>query len=242
MPWEEYIKWLTSVWVECKRVLRKGGRLAINIATTTNRQDDNNKEYIRPIGGYIYSQMKQIGMLPFGEIVWSKQDAAGKKTAWGSFCACSFPIIRSTHEYIFVYSKEQFKLDGDPELSDLEPNEFEQWTFSTWFITPETSHPGGHPVPFPVELATRVIKLYPYRGDIVLDPFSGSGTTCYAAKLLNRRYIGIDIDSKYCAYAKERLGCCEDIFANETYIPRSIRLAKLNKADNRYQDIYKEEK
>jgi len=238
MPWDDYIVWLTKVWKECKRVLRIGGRMAINMATITNRQADKNKAYIRQIIKYLGNQMDEIGMLPFAEIVWYKQDAAGKKTAWGSWLSPSCPVIRSTHEYLCVYSKDQFQLKGDIEQSDLEKEEFEQWTLSTWFITPETRHPGGHPVPFPPELVERAIKLWTYRGDIVLDPFMGSGTTAHVACQLNRRYIGIDIDESYVEYAKGRIIEDQDMFdkENNLYIKRSDRLKKKGSGESQDEE------
>jgi DNA modification methylase len=234
MLYQDYLDWLKNIFIECKRVLRVGGRLAINMAIT-NRQEDKNKEYIRILGKYLGNMMEEIDMLPFAEIIWYKQDSAGKKTSWGSYCSCSTPIIRSTHEFIYVFSKEQYKLEGDIEESDMEPDEFHQWTFSTWFIQPETTRPGNHPVAFPLELAKRVIKLYSYRNDVVLDPFSGSGTTCLAAYLLNRKYIGIDISKKYCDFAENRIEKAkqesEMQLEQKEYILRSERLKRYKKTN-----------
>lgn len=226
MPWGDYLEWLLKVWKESKRVLRKGGRLAINMATITNREDSH-KEYFRFIGKYLANQMEQINMLPFAEFVWYKQDAAGRKTAWGSWCSCSFPTIRSTHEFVYVFAKDQYRLEGDIELSDMTPKEFTDWTFSTWSIRPETKKLGGHPVPFPQELAKRVIKLFSYRNDIVLDPFSGSGTTSYVANKYGRKYLGIDNNIQYCNFAEDRIKKYNDMnLYNNDYIPRSERLKK----------------
>ena len=236
MNYFEYLKWLKNVFLECKRTLRVGGRFAINMATITNRQEDKDKEYIRILGKYLGNMMEEIGMLPFAEIIWSKQDAAGKKTAWGSFTSSSCPIIRSTHEFIYVFSKEQFRLDGDSELSDMTPEEFNEYTFSTWSIQPETSRNIDHPVPFPIELVKRIIKLYSYRGDVVLDPFNGSGTTCLTAYLLGRQYIGIDNSKKYCDFAENRIREAkiniEMQLDQEVYIPRSVRLKNHKSKDN----------
>jgi len=184
--------------------------------------------------------MDEIGMLPFAEIVWYKQDAAGKKTAWGSWCSCSCPIMRSVHEYIYVFSKDKYSLEGDIEQCDLDPQEFNDWTFSTWFISPETRNMGGHPVPFPEELVTRAVKLWTYRGDTVLDPFSGSGTTSYVAMLLGRNYIGIDIDPEYVDYAKGRIEMSDDLFADQKqYVPRSVRLDRIKAKKGK--DCFEEE-
>jgi site-specific DNA-methyltransferase (adenine-specific) len=213
------------------------------MATITNRQEDKDKEYIRILGKYLGNMMEEIGMLSFAEIVWYKQDAAGKKTAWGSWCSSSCPIVRSTHEFIYVFSKDKFSLDGDSEQSDMTPEEFNEYTFSTWFIPPETARDNPHPVPYPLGLVKRIIKLYSYRGDVVLDPFVGSGTTCLAAYLLGRQYIGIDNSRKYCDFAENRIREAKiDIemqLDQEPYIPRFVRLKEhKNKGNIEMEDLY----
>jgi site-specific DNA-methyltransferase (adenine-specific) len=211
LPYKDYLSWLEQVWLECKRTLRIGGRMAINMATITNRQEDKEQEYIRILPYYLTQQMKNIGMLPFAEIIWSKQDSAGRKTAFGSFMSCSCPVIRSNHEFIYVYSKDQYKLDGDVP-SDITKDEFLLWTFSVWDIKPETRNLGNHPAPYPQELVKRIIKLYSYPNDLILDPFNGTGSTCVAAKRLKRRYIGIDNCQEYCDFAERRLRAENNLF------------------------------
>ena len=114
-----------------------------------------------------------------------------------------------------MYSKDQYRLEGDVKLSDITPEEFENWTLSTWFISPESRNLGSHPVPFPEELPRRAIKLWTYRKDVVLDIFCGSGTTCCVAKRLGRRYIGIDNCNKYVEYARTRIDSDIDLFDYE---------------------------
>ena len=113
-----------------------------------------------------------------------------------------------------LFSKEDFRLEKSEDSldSDITAEEFQNWISSTWNIQPETRNLGGHPVPFPVELPYRAIKLYSYPGDIVLDPFSGVGTTCLSAKMLNRRYIGIDISKEYCEYSENRIASENSLF------------------------------
>jgi len=149
----------------------------------------------------------------------------GKFTWSGnSYLSCSNPIIRRNHEYILVFSKDTWKLKGDSELSDMTKEEFEAWTFSTWFIHPETKKMGGHPVPFPEELAKRVIKLFSYRGNTVMDIFSGSGTVPYIAYKHGRNCIGIDNEKKYCNFARDRIEQVDNSLFSEVYIPRSERI------------------
>ena len=209
LPYKEYVQWLASVFKECYRVLRKGGRLVINIDAMTNRQDDKGEEYIRDIRTDLANELKPIGFKFYGEHIWWKNGQwNGKKTAWGSYMSCSFPAVRRSYEYILVYSKEQFKLEKTEESldSDLTAEEFQTWIDSTWVMQAETRNLGNHPVTFPEELVRRVVKMYSYPNDIILDPFNGAGTTTHVAKQTKRRYIGIDIDKGYCEYARCRMG------------------------------------
>ena len=204
MPYNKYIDWLSDIFREVFRVTRTGGRLVINIDAITNRQGDKDQEYIRPIYPHLYEAMKKIGWKFRTEICWYKQNAVGKKTAWGSWGSASNPIIRRNHEYCLVWSKDMWRLESSYK-SDLTTEEFQEYTLSTWFIQPETRHLAGHPAAFPRGLAKRVIKLFSFPEDLVLDPFSGTGTTPLVAHMLGRKYIGIDIDPKYCEYAEWRI-------------------------------------
>jgi len=203
LSYDDYLKWLERVFSEVFRVTKNGGRLIVNIDAMTNRQDDKDEEYVRPIYPHLYTIMKSIGWKFRAEICWYKQNSVGRKTAWGSWMSASNPVIRRNHEYILCWSKGSWRLESE-EKSDLTAEEFQQWTFSTWFVQPETRNIGGHPACFPEELARRVIKLFSFPNDIVLDPFNGVGTTTRMANILNRRYIGIDIDQDYCKRAEYR--------------------------------------
>lgn len=239
MPWPDYLNWLKEIWFECYRVLRPGGRLAINIDATTNWDDDGDKEYIRPIYAELVNMMREIDEFNFRtDIMWCKAkdnpedgQVVGRATAWGSYLSCSNPIVMRNHEYILVWSKGSWKLEGDAELSDMTDKEFLKYTRSTWCVQPETKLQKNkqHPAPFPIELAKRVIKLFCYRGDLILDPFNGSGSSTAAAAELNRRYIGIDIDPEYCKLAKSRTETrLQRRLADEEmnpYEPRSFRIA-----------------
>ena len=161
------------------------------------------------------------------------------KFAWcgNSWVSCSNPTIRRTHEYIICFSKGDWRLEGDSELSDMTKDEFCEYTLSTWFISPETRKIAGHPASFPEELVKRLVKLFSYRGDLILDPFNGSGTTTYVAKKFARNYIGIDISKDYCQFARERITTIVDLFENE-YIPRSKRLEKTKRVEEEQEDIF----
>jgi site-specific DNA-methyltransferase (adenine-specific) len=218
---------LADVFRECYRVLRKGGRLVVNIDAMTNRQDDKDEEYFRDIRTDLANELKPMGFKFYGEHVWYKSTKAGggnfcgKKTAWGSYASPSTPAVRRNHEYVLVYSKDSgikgsaFTLEKDEYSGDkdITKTNFENWIASTWFINPETRNIGNHPVPFPEELVQRVLQMYSYTGDIILDPFNGVGTTTAVAYKTNRRYIGIDMEAAYCEYARNRIAEAEIILA-----------------------------
>lgn len=195
---ETYLALLNEVWKECIRVLCKGGRIAINIANI------NRTPYI-PLNAYITRQMVDLGMLMRGEIIWDKGASVGVSTAWGSFARASNPVLRDLHEYIMVFSKESFALESERNNSGISNKDFVNWTRSIWEFPTESAARVGHPSPFPEELPRRLILLYTNEGDLVLDPFIGSGTTATAAKKLARHYIGYDISERYCQIARERI-------------------------------------
>ncbi len=193
----EYLGLIARVGAEVFRVLRPGGRYVINVANL------GRKPYI-PLHAYFYLVHIGIGFLPAGEIIWRKGKGASGSCAWGSWLSARSPRLRDVHEYLLVFVKECF---GRPDRgeSDMSKEEFLSSTLSVWEVAPESARRVGHPAPFPVELASRVIKLYSYVGDVVLDPFCGSGTTCVAAKILNRHWVGYDVVPEYCALAESRL-------------------------------------
>jgi len=193
--WQDYMLLLEKVWCECYRVLRPGGRIAINVANT------GRQPYI-PLHAFIIEQMR-FKFLMRGEILWNKAASAGVSTAWGSFARASNPTLRDVHEYILVFSKGAYKLETGP--SGITNQDFVNWTRSVWEMPTESAKRIGHPAPFPVELPRRLILLYSGIGDVILDPFVGSGTTCVAAKMTGRHYVGYDIDPDYCARATARL-------------------------------------
>lgn len=192
LPFNEYLNKLNKIFTECIRVLVKGGHLIIQIANT-------GRQPYTPLTDYITTMLvDKINMR--GEIIWDKQNMTSA-TAWGSWLSANKPSLRDTHEYILVFRKEGGDRVGE---SDITKEEFMEYTKAIWKVTPETNDV-GHPAPFPKSLAARVIKLYSFKGETVLDPFNGSGTTCEVAKKLGRNFIGIDISKRYCNLAEDRL-------------------------------------
>lgn len=195
---EEYRRLLRNVFQETYRVLVTGGRACVNVANL------GRKPYI-PLHAFIIEDMLQIGYLMRGEIIWNKASSAGSSTAWGSWLSAANPVLRDVHEYILVFSKESFARKGDELQSTIAKQEFLDWTKSVWTFPSVSARRIGHPAPFPVELPRRLIELYSFQGDNVLDPFAGSGTTCLAAYTGERQYVGYEIEKEYIQLAEKRL-------------------------------------
>jgi len=196
--WQDFFDWLNEVWKECFRVLKKGGRLCVNIQPLFS-------DYI-PSHHIISNQLLNIGFLWKGEILWEKNNYNCKYTAWGSWQSPSSPYLKYTWEFVEIFCKGDLKKKGNKENIDITGDEFKEWVYAKWSIAPERKMKEyGHPAMFPEKLVERLLKLFSYRGDIVLDPFNGVGTTTYVAKQLGRQYIGFDISKTYCDKAIERL-------------------------------------
>lgn len=203
----EYLEMLRSVFAECKRVLEPGGRIAVNVANLGRRP-------YRSLSGDITEILQDLGLLLRGEVVWWKGRAAGGSCAWGTFQRPSNPVLRDITERVVIASKGRFdraltpaqRLErGLPSTATISRDEFMEATTDLWEIAPESATRVGHPAPFPVELPKRLIELYTYKGDVVLDPFMGSGSTAVAAVRTERHYLGFDTDAEYLAIAKRRI-------------------------------------
>jgi DNA modification methylase len=149
--------------------------------------------------------MQEVGFLMRGEIIWNKATSATTSTAWGSWKSASNPVLRDVHEYILVFSKDNFIRPKADRSSTIQKDEFLEWTKSVWSFPAVSARQIGHPAPFPEELPHRLIQLYTFEGDVVLDPFAGSGTTCLAAFKDGRRYIGYEVKEEYLELARKRL-------------------------------------
>jgi site-specific DNA-methyltransferase (adenine-specific) len=195
---EEYLQFLENVFRETYRVLVPGGRACVNVANL------GRKPYI-PLNAFISLMMVEIGYLMRGEIIWDKGSSVGSSTAWGSWLSASNPTLRDVHEYILVFSKGRFKRQKNGRVSTIERDDFLELTKSVWQFPTESASRVGHPAPFPVELPRRLIELYTFEGDVVLDPFMGSGTTALAALDTGRRYVGYELDAGYVDLAQQRI-------------------------------------
>lgn len=194
----EYRALLKKVFKETYKKLVTGGRACINVANL------GRKPYI-PLHSYIIKDMLDIGFLMRGEIIWNKASSASPSTAWGSWLSANNPVLRDIHEYILIFSKESFSRRSGYKKNTITKEDFLEWTKSVWTFPAVSARSVGHPAPFPEELPHRLIQLYTFKGDIVLDPFCGSGTTCLAALKDNRHYVGYDTEKDYVTLANQRI-------------------------------------
>jgi site-specific DNA-methyltransferase (adenine-specific) len=195
----DYLSLLERVWKETWRVLVPGGRMCINVANL------GRKPYI-PLDAFIAEQAIDLGFLMRGEIIWNKGASASPSTAWGSWKSAGNPILRDVHEYILVFSKDAYKRQNPQKrASTITRDEFLEYNKSVWNFPAESARKIGHPAPFPVELPRRLVQLYTFENEIVLDPFMGSGQTAIAARKSGRHYIGYDINETYVALANQRI-------------------------------------
>lgn len=203
----DYLELLAAVFAECARVLEPGGRIAVNVANLGRRP-------YRSLSGEVTQILCDLGLLLRGEIVWWKGRAAGGSCAWGTFQRPANPVLRDVTERVVVASKGRFDralspseraARGLPSVATITRDEFLEATTDLWEIPPESASRVGHPAPFPVELPLRLIELYTYEGDVVLDPFMGAGTTAVAALRCGRRFVGFDTETGYVARAAERI-------------------------------------
>ncbi len=220
LEYGEYLNWMGEVWTAAKRVLVKGGRLCINIG-------ENKRQNIsEPTYSAFIRQLVELKMLYRGTVIWNKNSAA-KHCAWGSWKSCSNPHIVPRHEYIIVFSKDQWKLEGEPKDSDISDVEFMDTTRSVWQFGTESRKRIGHPAPFPEKLPERLIKYYSYRGNVVLDMFAGSGTVGVVAARLGRHFVLIDNSAKYCELAQRRFAGKRNLC--EKHVPPILMLADLTR-------------
>jgi len=194
---DEYLALLKNVFKETKRVLVTGGRVCINVANL------GRKPYI-PLHSHIIKIMEELGFLMRGEIIWDKSSSAGTSTAWGSWQSAKNPTLRDVHEYILVFSKDNYSRDIKKK-DTITRDEFIQLTKSIWNFKAASARQIGHPAPFPEELPRRLIQLYSFENEVILDPFMGSGQTAIAAVKSKRNYVGYDIDKSYCSLAEKRI-------------------------------------
>jgi DNA modification methylase len=218
MPYDDYLSWLSEFWTELYRVIVPGGRFALNVAPTSIKD-------FRPIHYDMARDLMRIGFIMRTEILWYKQTMR-RRTAWGSWKSPRNPHMVPSWEYVLVFSKGSWTLEGRKEDSDITAEEFIRYSDAFWPIAPETrgrqpflkslypprngrkvpaKKAEGHPAPFPEELIKRLIRFYCYKGNVVLDPFGGTGTVAAVARRYDRNFVHLDISKKYCSIAAQRI-------------------------------------
>jgi len=194
--YDEFLEMLHRVLAETHRVLEPGGRAAINVANLGRRP------YL-PLSHHVTAIMCDLGFHMRGEIIWRKAAGASGSCAFGSFRSAANPVLRDVHEYVLVFSKGRMDRVRRGE-NTIGRDEFLRDTLSIWDIPPESARRVGHPAPFPVELPRRLIELYTFRGDVVLDPFMGAGATAVAAVETDRAWVGYEISRRYARLTRAR--------------------------------------
>jgi len=196
--WKKYFDKLFTVFDECIRVLKYGGRIIVNIQPLFS-------DYI-PSHHVVSKFFMDRKLIWKGEIIWEKNNYNCKYTAWGSWKSPSNPYLKYTWEFLEIFAKGTLKKEGKRELADISAEEFKKWVVGKWSIAPERNMKKyGHPAMFPEELVARVLKLFSFKNDVILDPFNGVGSTTAVARKLGRRYLGIDVSEEYCKTAKDRI-------------------------------------
>lgn len=197
VPYDRYLAWVARWASALWRISRPTGRACINIPL------DSNKGGKRAVYADYVRIFRQAGWCYQTTIVWNEQNIS-RRTAWGSWLSPSAPFVTAPVEMVPVFYKGDWRRPRGERRTDIERAEFLEWTLGVWEFAGENPKKVGHPAPFPLELPRRLIKLYSYLDDLILDPFLGSGTTAVAAKQLGRHCIGIEIDPTYCQIAAER--------------------------------------
>jgi site-specific DNA-methyltransferase (adenine-specific) len=202
-----YLEWVEQWCRELYRVLETGGRLCLNIPLDINLSFDaggkrtSSKQPV--LADFTELLVRTLGFVYNTTILWLEGNIS-RRTAWGSWLSASDPWVNTAAEAILVLSRDQRKRSGKGKTSDVERDDFMDWTLGLWAFNGQSTSQYGHPAPFPEELPRRLIQLFSFREDTVLDPFLGSGTTCRVAKNLGRRSIGVELNSQFCAIAADR--------------------------------------
>ena len=220
---DEYLKFTKQWLTEAYLLLKDDGRIALNLPYEINRQDKGGRIFFC---SEVYQVMKRIGYKFFG-IVDLEEDSPhrSKTTAWGSWMSPSSPYIYNPKEcVILAYKHKHIKtVKGEPQWTgvvteipqedgttkkkvvydDMDKKEFMELVFGQWKYFADTK--SLTKATFSMDIPTRAIKILSYKNDIVLDPFNGSGTSCVAAEILDRRWIGIELSPDYCEISRKRI-------------------------------------
>ena len=217
--YEEYINNLNLVWNECYRVIENGCRLCINIGDQFARSVYYGRYKVIPIRTEIIKFCETIGFDYMGAVIWQKIttcNTTGGASVMGSFPYPRNGILKLDYEFILIFKKQGTTAPVTHEMrekSKMTTEEWNQYFSGHWNFAGEKQ--GKHLAMFPEELPKRLIKMFTFVGDTVLDPFLGSGTTTLAAKNLSRNSVGYEINGDFLPFIKERVGCGQSLFSEE---------------------------
>ena len=193
-----YINWLKSIFDTIKPKVVSGGRICINIGDGQNGRVPTHSDITQ-------FMTHELGYVIKSTLVWDKSQI-GNRTAWGSFCSPSNPSFPTPFEYILIFCKDDQCKDGNKDKITVPKEEFIRNSLALWKFAPERNmQKFDHPAMFPIELPYRLIQQLSYEGDVVLDIFSGAGTTCLAAAMLRRRWIGFELSENYVEKSRKRM-------------------------------------
>lgn len=214
--YEEYLRDLGRVWDECHRLLRPGCRLAINIGDQYLRAADYGRYHVQPIPADTIQICRDIGFDFMGNIIWRKVSTT-KTTGGGVWMGSHYypkdGHVTYEHEYILLFRKRgDWPKPGNEakEKSKLTKQQRSRWFRGYWELTPVRQN--DHIAKFPVELPGRLIRMYTFWGETVLDPFLGSGTTSLAAKRYGRNSVGVELNAEFLPTIKRKLGAEDNLF------------------------------
>lgn len=203
MTHDEYLTWMERLFVECNRVLKTGGRMCINIGSAENGKI--------PTHAFFTQRALELDLpepfIMMTTIIWDKAQTSNR-SAWGSWLSPSSPSFPTPFEYILIFAKGTLVHSGDKNKITINKDQFVRNSLAIWRFAGETQlmKKYDHSAMFPEELPQRLIEMLSYEDDVVLDPFSGAGTTCVVAKRNRRQYIGIEMSEKYVNESRKRLG------------------------------------
>jgi site-specific DNA-methyltransferase (adenine-specific) len=198
LPYPEYLAFSARWLAKALALARPRGRLCLNVPL------DKNKGGMQAVSSDLTGLAQRAGWRYQSTIIWNEQNIS-RRTAWGSWMSPSAPFVIAPVEVVIVLSKGAWARRERDRVGDITREEFLDWTNAVWTFGGERGSRVGHPAPFPVELPRRCLKLFSYVGDTVLDPFLGSGSTLLACREGARRGIGVELDPRYCALARDRL-------------------------------------
>ena len=242
----EYLKDLYRVWKECYRILKPGRRLCINIGDQFARSIIYGRYKIIPLHAEFISQCEKINFDYMGAIIWQKKttmNTTGGANVMGSYPYPPNGMVEIDYEFILIFKKpgKSEKIPKEiKERSRMTKEEWKEYFYGHWYFG--GARQIGHEAMFPEELPRRLIKMYTFVDDIVLDPFLGSGTTLKVALELNRNGIGYEINEEYLKVIKEKIGIDRTLLRYSNKIEIIERNKKLNIPEVNYIPSIKDAK